>query len=133
MVEALKYYGISEEQQLRLDPVARWRQTIMLSAITFLVFSVASIIASYGMFRGKRWGLHLWYCLVGCFLIFHVIRAVIGYQDGYSEFVGRCFEILIVAIVAMITMVLIYTKGTPFSGVPSLPPEEWSNSHSADI
>jgi uncharacterized membrane protein (DUF2068 family) len=132
MVEVLKYYGISEEQQLKLDNVAWWRYSLVLAGSVFLAFSITSLIASYGVFRGKRWGLYLWYCLVGCFIIFHVFRVIISYQDGMPAFVERCFELLGIVMVAIITKVLVSMKGTPTSGMPPPPPVEWRDSYAGD-
>jgi uncharacterized membrane protein (DUF2068 family) len=128
MVEVLKYYGVSEETQLELDNVSWWRSSLILAGSVFLAFSITSLIASYGVFRGKRWGLYLWYWLVACFLTFHVFRAIISYQfDGTPEFVERCFEILVVLMVALITKLLVSTRGSLFSGTPPPPPGEWSD------
>jgi uncharacterized membrane protein (DUF2068 family) len=125
IVELLKYYGVSEEAQLELDNVMRWRFSLTLAGYTFLAFGVASLIAGYGLSRRKRWGLYLWGCLVGCFLIFHVSRAIMSYRDGGLVLVERGFEILAVLIVAVITKVLVSTKHTPFHGTPPPPPENW--------
>lgn len=132
MVELLKYYGISEEAQSKLDDVLWWRFSLILAGSVFLAFSVASLAAGYAVFRGKRWGLRLWYCLVGCFLAFHAFRAVVSYTEGMSEFVVRLFEILALLMVAVVTRVLVTMKDTPFDGTPPLPPEEWSAPHTGD-
>jgi uncharacterized membrane protein (DUF2068 family) len=131
MVEVLKYYGVSEEVQLELDNVSWWRFSLKLAGGVFLAFSVASLVASYGLFRRRQWGFLLWYCLVGCFLIFHVFRAVISYQDGVAQLVERCFEVLVVIMVAIITRVLVTMSDMPFQGTPP-PPDEWHASPTSD-
>jgi hypothetical protein len=132
MVELLKYYGVSEEAQLRIDEVARWRHSLILAGVVFSIFGLVSAIVSYGVFRRKRWGIYLWYYLVGCFLIFHAFRAITSYPDGMSVLVERGLEILIALMVVVVTIVLVQMKKTPFSGIPPPPPEEWRDSHMAD-
>ena len=53
LMQTLKYYGISEEEQLRLDNVVQMRNGIILAGSVFLLFGLLSAIISYGLLRSQ--------------------------------------------------------------------------------
>ena len=106
MVRTLKYYGISESQQLELENVSQWRRSLMSEGITFLLFAVAAALVALGLFRARRQARGAWYILVACIAAYHLFRLVTSYDLGADMIVVRAVEVVGCVILAGLTMAL---------------------------
>ena len=125
MVRTLKYYGISESQQLELENVSQWRRSLTYDTIIFLMFAVAASAVALGLFRAKRWAGHAWYILVACFAAYHLFRLVTSYQLGAFSIAARVGEVLGSFLLAGLTLAAIYFNQQTSHESPPPPPTEW--------
>jgi hypothetical protein len=108
MARTLKYYGISESQQLELENVSQWRRSLTYEGITFLLFAVAAAFVALGLFRARRQARGAWYILVACIAAYHLFRLVTSYDLGADMMVVRAVEVVGCVILAGLTMALAY-------------------------
>ena len=108
MVRTLKYYGVSESQQLELENVSQWRRAITYEGVTFLLFAMGAAVVALGLFRAMRRARDAWYVLVACFAAYHLFRLVTSYDLGPLTMAIRAVEVVSCVILAGLTMALAY-------------------------
>jgi hypothetical protein len=108
MVQTLKYYGISESQQLELENVSQWRRSLTYEAIIFLLFAAAAAVVALSLFRARRQARVAWYILVVCFAAYHLYRLVTSYDLGAFVIAVRAAEVVSCVILAGLTMAVVY-------------------------
>ena len=132
MVRTLKYYGISESQQLELENVSQWRRSLTYEGAIFLLFAVAALVAALGLFRAGRWAGRAWYILVACFAAYHLFRLVTSYQLGAFIIAVRVFEVLSSFLLAGLTLAVVYFNRPTRYVAPPPPPTEWGDTQTTD-
>ena len=108
MVRTLKYYGITESQQLELENVSQWRRSLTYEGIILLVFAAAAAFVALGLFRARRRARKAWYLLVACFAAYHLFRLVTSYELGAFMIAVRAAEVVGCIMLAGLTVALAY-------------------------
>jgi hypothetical protein len=132
MVRTLKYYGISESQQLELENVSQWRRSLTYEGGIFLLFAVAAALASLGLSRAKRQAGIAWYILVVCFAAYHLFRLVTSYDLGAFMIAVRAVEVVGCVILVGLTVVLAYFHRPARYDAPPPPATEQLDSRTTD-
>jgi hypothetical protein len=121
MVRTLKYYGVSESQQLEMENVSQWRRSLTDEGIIFLLFAVAAAFVALGLFRSKRQAGGAWYILVVCFAAYHLFRLVTSYDLGAFMMAVRAAEVVGCVMLAGLTAALAYFHRPARYDVPPPP------------
>lgn len=126
LVRTLKYYGIPEEEQLRLENVVQMRNEIILAGSVFLLFGLLSAIISYGLLRSRVLAKYSWYALSMCFVIFHLYRLVAEIGGNRLVMIERGVELALTLAVAMGTWLLTSLSTERTVHLPPPPPEKFT-------
>jgi hypothetical protein len=132
MVQTLKYYGITEAQQLELENVSQWRRSLTYEGVIFLLFGVAAAIVALGLFRASRRARNLWYILVVCFAAYHLFRLVTSYELGTFMISVRALEVVCSVILAGLTIALTHFVQPAIYDAPPPPAGERLDSRTTD-
>ena len=108
VVRTLKYYGISESQQLELENVSQWRRSLTYEGVIFLLFAVAATLVALGLFRAKGRARGAWYILVIGFAAYHLFRLVTSYDLGAFMIAVRAVEVVCCVMLVGLTVALAY-------------------------
>ena len=132
MVQTLKYYGISESQQLELENVSQWRRSLTYEGVIFLLFTAAAAFVARGLFRAKRWAIGAWYVLMVCFAAYHLFRLVTSYDLGAFMIAERAAEVVGCVMLAGLTVALAYFHRPVSYDVPPPPATGRPSSQATD-